>query len=150
MVWCRLPKLRNMHLAINNISPIGLELLLSTMRHQLPDLKGFSVGSTVSWLAAAGSWQQLGVMTQLTRLDIQLPQYDNCLPTSPPWSPDTDSVTKAFQWRDIASLAGLTQLQLLALAGNSACGHHPHSGLGFLGKMTALTDLHLDVPLGHT
>jgi hypothetical protein len=94
-----------------------------------------------NWSTVAALWQQLGVMTQLTHLDVQFPFNRTC-----PYAL-TGITAKAFQWCDIACLAGLTHLQHLTLAGNDACGRSFHSGLSFLSKLTALTELHMRLPV---
>jgi hypothetical protein len=62
---CRLPKLCRVNLHIRAVNPVGLEMLLSTMRRFMPGIVGMFVKSTATWLVASASWQQLGSMTQL-------------------------------------------------------------------------------------
>jgi hypothetical protein len=123
------------------VNPVGLEMLLSTMRRQLSSVVGVFVNSTATWLVASASWQQLGSMTQLQALSLNISRHKgSLLPTS---------AFKAFQWRDVACLGGLSQLQHLHLAADNACGRSLNSGLGFLSKLTALTELHLAMPAVH-
>lgn len=123
------------------VNPVGLEMLLSTIRRPMPNVVGVFVNSTAIWLVASASWQQLGSMTQLQALSLNISKHKGSqLPTS---------AFKAFQWRDLACLGGLTQLQHLHLAADNACGRSMNSGLGFLGKLTALTELHLAIPVEH-
>lgn len=123
------------------VNPVGLEMLLSTIRRQLPAVIGVYVYCKATWLVASASWQQLGSMTQLQALSINISKRKGSqIPTS---------AFKAFQWRDLACLGGLTQLQHLHLSADNPPFCDLNSGLGFLGKPTALTELQLAIPAVH-
>jgi hypothetical protein len=113
-------------------------MLLSTMRRQMPSVVGVHVTSKATWLVASASWQQLGSMTQLQALSLNISKHKG--------SQITTSAFKAFQWGDLACLGGLTRLQHLRLGADNACGWHLNSVLSFLGEMTALAELHMELP----
>lgn len=130
-VWHRLPRLN--HLILLNTphpSPTAMAMQLAQIRAHLPHLRRLTLVVAENWLAASAAWQQLGSITQLTRIELRF----------------TTQTNRAFQMRDLAELAGLRGLQHLAVTAQRVCTKQQHSGLQFLGRLTALSALDLQLP----
>jgi hypothetical protein len=75
---CRLPKLSSISLTVEPATPRqparqrpGVNTLLRTMRKSLSGLRYLNLMCKQNWQGASKVWQELGLFTQLTALDLE-------------------------------------------------------------------------------
>jgi len=129
---CRLPQFNRISLNFKvHPNPAAMAMQLGAMRTQLLHLRSLDIESSKQWPHhSAAAWQQLGSITQLTRLVLNF----------------NNSAHAAFRLKTLSELGRIQRLQELSVTAWGAVRPQQGSELHFLSKLTALTSLTLSVP----
>lgn len=131
-VTCRLPQFNRISLHFKvHPNPAAMAMQLGAMRTQLLHLRSLDIDSSKQWPHhSAAAWQQLGSITQLTRLVLNF----------------NNSAHAAFRLKTLSELGRIQRLQELSVTAWGAVRPQQGSELHFLSKLTVLTSLTLSVP----